>query len=866
MFDPKRNTASDRGSAGPQFEALEERLMLTTINAGEWFVYNDSMNRFVLVTMTGKTGTAEIMAQDIDTGDMKNISGQMGAMDGTWGPTDVFGGLTGQAPLDTILGTAPYLAPQLTVLGLGGNTLTREMYSFDNLAHELWKVDPVTGANVPGSNVLITESGQPGWGFNIDAMTVDQTGMILAAGQVVVVNATPPPPPVPAGRFLIMIDPGAATGSIIDPTAPLPVTITDLAILGGQLYGTDGGNIFTVDPATGQIGALNPLVDITNNNTPVANVTGLEALGAQLYICNDVTVYTVDNAGNCTPLNGTLSLPDMRDLASDGVELYGVYSGTGDPMLALINTTPPANVDPFAVYVSEADMSTKLTFTEVGRVTIGGVVTPAIPQLVATSQVRIELYQPATTPFVNFNGGRAPGGSGGVLIGGVPSPTTQAPFRHVATPVTGPVGPFRPVGVFPGGELRAGVTIACSMGTIIDNNPGDSLGQSVSTLAADSTGTFYAVDNLTGELVQIEYTPEVPASNGYWGDMLIPPIAPSGWSADGGAPTITPVSVTPGIVTPLTDSVEPAWIYRNIQALEFDAADTLYAIGSADTTDPGIPAPGGLWLLTIDPGTAAVTRLAQLDPEISKYHGLVIDGGGNFTAIGAWVHPVTGWTTENTLVQIDPVTGTLTELGELTYWGASLDLIEGLDYFDTHLYATTGTMLYVVNGIDATPLAETGVDELSDLAGTSTVGPQGRFLWSVTYDQGYKLVKLDLLRPAQDFGKLAVAGVIAGSVHGSGSIDAIEMGHLWGNVEVDYDLKNLVVRTDVSTDPDNPRPDNALIRVGGAMGELDIYGTMWGTVSVGGRLNSPHVDSHLSDANFPVWRDPDVPLTVEPVW
>ncbi|HUU20999.1 MAG TPA: hypothetical protein VM389_00555, partial [Phycisphaerae bacterium] len=57
--------STNMGSTGPLFESLEQRLMLTTLQAGEWFVYNGSQDKFILVTMAGNPGSkAEILALD----------------------------------------------------------------------------------------------------------------------------------------------------------------------------------------------------------------------------------------------------------------------------------------------------------------------------------------------------------------------------------------------------------------------------------------------------------------------------------------------------------------------------------------------------------------------------------------------------------------------------------------------------------------------------------------------------------------------------------------------------------------------------------------------------------------------------------
>ncbi len=392
MFDPTVNRSSGDDRNRPQFESLEQRLLLTTLQAGEWLVYNGSQDRFILATMTGNTGTAEILALDLDSGDLANIGALMGALDGSFGPVDVFGGLTGVSALDTILGTPPSYLDQQIVLGLGGNQATGVLYSYDNFTYKLWQVDQVNGVRLAGTDLDVRDGAEPSYSYTIDAMTVNGAGTIVAAGFVVDMDtANPPPVPSPAGQFLINIDPATGTGTIINPLAPLVVPggsgrVTDMAYSGGQLYGIDGENIFSMVDTSGQIGQAYALWDVTNNNAPITGATGLEDVAGTLYVSDASTVYTVNPAnGNCTPLNGTLSRQDMTDLASDGANLFGVFSSNGESILAMIKTDPAKNVDPFTVYLSKADMSTKLTFTEVGRVTINSVVTPAMALVTVAS-------------------------------------------------------------------------------------------------------------------------------------------------------------------------------------------------------------------------------------------------------------------------------------------------------------------------------------------------------------------------------------------------------------------------------------------------------------------------------------------------
>jgi len=871
MFDAKANGT---GGTSPYFEGLEQRLLLTTLQAGDWFVYRGSLDQPILVTLSGSRGTVELMAWEPGDaydpwsgnyeGDVVNIPGMLNGQ-------DVYGGITGDQPLDTIVGDDPWLDLP-NVLALAGNPSSGAVYAYDNTSGELYSVDPLTGTS--GAGAPVTDSF--GNGYDLTAMTIDPvTGVIYAVGDV-----TPAPPaPAPAGPYLITITPGGAAtpiGGVLqlpDPTSNN--VVTDMAFHDDTLYGTDGTNLFEIDPGTGGISGSTPITNAAGSS--ISGITGLESFDGTLYAAGGDSVYIVNPTnGRTVELNGDLSEQDITDLGTDGQFLYGVYSSGGESQLIIIDPNPPGNRDIFTIYVADAAIDTVLTFTEVGEVQQGQgsnqQTVPAIPQRVGNDEVDIHLYGGTGTAItspgrITGNGvtgeTNSPAGSGGVLIGGIPWPVPNNAGRYVAvSDVTGfypgldgqdppqPL-PVSALGVYPGGDIHPGLMSAGPVATVVP----DDLGTSVGSLTVDDTGTFFAVNNMTNELVSIAYTPAVPGTPEIPGDpTTIPPTPPIP-----GTPAVPASPATITVIAPLIDDTEPAWVYQNVRAMDFDIANgVLVAVAGVFSTDPNTPAPTGLWLVTIDPATALVTALAKLDGEMASVQSLAIDEtDGTIYAVGQWINPITLKQTDNALVTLNPTTGEVVLSGQINYGGAALDPIKGIDFWNGALYATTGSMLYTVSGTDATPEMETGVQELSALSAAPDGTDQFPYLWGIGHDEGYKLVQLDLNGAKVDFGRLLVAGTVAGLVDFSGSVEVIEVGHMWGSVSVSGDMNNMIIRTDFSRDdPDSgPNPNNevrptvALIQVAGTLRELDVYGNSYGSISAEGRMNTPAPDSPLHDLN-----------------
>ncbi len=850
--DGKRKQSGD--FSPPVLESLEPRLLLTTMQVPfggglTSFIYRGSEGGLVRVTLSNygappdvddwtgvfpykdPVGTVELMR--FDAGDVAQMGG---LLDGV----PVNGGLTG--PTFALDLAFPLWGNPATVLALACDPVTGTIWAFDNNNSELWEVNPATGQPI-GPAVYVVDSAQPLFEYDITAMEVSPTGVIYAVGTMTDPDpANPPVLPAPAGPFLLTIDPVTGLATPVDPTQTVVAAgnVNDIAFdpSSGTLYGTDGTNLLIIGIASGVAGpGPLPLVDVSNANAPITTMTGLEFADSTLYGQAGNLMYLIDpTTGDCTPLNGTLSQADMTDLASDGTTMYGVFSSNDETRLAIITLDPPSNADVFCVYIAEANEYTMLTFATITEDSDG--VQPDIVQIFDAGG------QPALSIADDAVGLRAPGNSGAVLVGGIPAAITGNPNQMIAAGTYRPYAYFAsPLGTFPGGEIHAGIMTAGPIGEIVryvewDIDPGTGepiqetdpittlptgelvilsvdpgLGTSVSALAADSLGAFFAVDNHTHMLMQGTYNPA-------------------------GNPPATSAAV--GMVV---DSVDPSLAYTNIFALDFDSLDTLYGVATVARLVPGPPAPTGTYLITIDTTTGVVTRGAELN------------GATNITTIAFDslddLYGVDG--DADQLVMIDTATGDVTEavpgIGLTHDDDGSAVHVEGIAFDDVDvLWGVGEKLLYVIDpatGV-ATEVGEAGYDDLPALAFTS-VYPND--LWSVTFwESAYRLVRLDPATPPQDMGRVLLGGTLAGEMDITGSLEILEVGFLYGNVDIHHDLGNLIVHTDAGGVP-NPAdgiltPEECVVRVGGTLDELDVYGTMYASVEATGlgAIPVPHDD------------------------
>ncbi|KKK67427.1 hypothetical protein LCGC14_2954180, partial [marine sediment metagenome] len=374
----------------------------------------------------------------------------------------------------------------------------------------------------------------------------------------------------------------------------------------------------------------------------------------------------------CRPLNGRMTRNDSTDLAWNGTELFVVFVTNAESRLAIIERDPPINRDPFAIYIADANRYTVLTFTEIGEVTINQVPNiPAIPQLVPTAQVDIHLYNPAVTPFTSSGQRRAPAGSGGVLIGGAILPAKNNPTRHVAVDVTGawpadPMVPWvpldaSPLGVYPGGDLYAGITSAGPMAEMFGGN----LGPSASALAANSTGDLWIVRNLVRELsLIIPDDPNAPLDTILTiGAMSLTDVQAITYANgviyayDNATHELWEVDATFGSAQwpwgVITDSIETTFEY-DITGMATDANGTIYGVGTIVATGT-VPAPStDTYMFIIDPWTGLATRTNTANPDTGLSpgpDGPVLDI--TFDTITSTLYGTDG----TNLFTVDPVNG-----------------------------------------------------------------------------------------------------------------------------------------------------------------------------------------------------------------
>jgi len=165
------------------------------------------------------------------------------------------------------------------------------------------------------------------------------------------------------------------------------------------------------------------------------------------------------------------------------------------------------------------------------------------------------------------------------------------------------------------------------------------------------------------------------------------------------------------------------------------------------------------------------------------------------------------------------------------------------------LQAPAGSGAVAVGSVGG--IATTNVDVFSPAANPLGVFPGGDVYGGIFMDQE---PLTNPLVSRMDMGRILVAGTVAGSVRVTGSLDVLEVGYLYGNVHVGYDVNNIIIQTDFARASLPVWPDNALISVGGMLREIDIFGTSYGTINVDGGINildrDPLLVNHSAE---PIW-------------
>ncbi|NQT85183.1 hypothetical protein HQ560_00365, partial [bacterium] len=231
------------------------------------------------------------------------------------------------------------------------------------------------------------------------------------------------------------------------------------------------GALDRISPPRGSV--IHDGYDNQGNPTEVTGMVGLEldedgtlygVAGGNLYevvkadVFDPFTGGLLERAGFIEQ-TGVIGFANIESLAYYEAEpefLWGIESAPGgNDILVRILKKPPKPTDPYSIYIAESDAYTDLRMAIAIPYTVRGV----------TYYDDLRLYNAPTTPYLGTVRNvdyYSPADSGGVLVGGWPAPAQGRPYRF--TPVTEEYHTevVEPHGVFPGGELEAGIHVAAN--------------------------------------------------------------------------------------------------------------------------------------------------------------------------------------------------------------------------------------------------------------------------------------------------------------------------------------------------------------------------------------------------------------------
>ena len=428
-----------------------------------------------------------------------------------------------------------------------------------------------------------------------------------------------------------------------------------------------------------------------------------------------------------------------------------------------------AKAEIWGIYIAKCSSSTVLTISEKTA--------PAWGEVRWTSDLLIWDGEPPELTTVGDVTFTAPPDSGGAIVGlefdyydAQEDRPYYAPAR-TDDPVT-----VQAMGVFPGGALRPGITVAKAAYQMITADSDEGLGDDVTAIvvgddgrpytvdsgvfAADQftddssfgvglivdsqavspDGVFYSVDNARGrvyrkgEPVNLSLSSQASRVDTFAvdSDGRFFTLNNSYVPGDGNASSARGTSLwrslsatgRPQLVGYVTDADVPTFTYT-MTAMAFDADNNLYGIGTAidllTEVPPVAPSPAGPYILRINQATALAERI-QL---VSGATGVV---AMSFADDGT-LYVVTNNNKLGTL-NLDPGSGEITEVATLSVSG-----IKAIRFHEGLLYGVTDDTLYLIDAVagTCTELGPAGVDDLKGLY--STPG-DSTGLWSFTRHLG----------------------------------------------------------------------------------------------------------------------------------
>ena len=730
------------------------------------------------------------------------------------------------------------------------------IYGVNETTHGLLEISATGATTAVG---LLIDHVVGSWRYdNVTALTVDSSDALYSLATVTATGLTPAPVPTASGQFLITIN---ASTARVQQGVELDALMLGMAIdtTSDTFYGITATNLYQIDTTTGvttDLGAL--LVGVDPVVGGIGSITFIEG---QLYGVSPTALYAIDKtSGACTLLSDpdyATGLAELSSLAYDPNEPLGFWA-----------SYQILDADDNPLYSSLARIHLSSSLGEVVMTTGGDNLIGLLTNAASTFSYRnIHALNMNETGLVLYGVGQ----SFELATG-----TTSAPLLFTIDTSNGEVTE--------GPSLAGGIDLDSlafdSSGTLYGVNPDgtnpdsdDLVTVNTGTGAITVIGTFNdGVDDIDGikgiEFITIGANDALFAVSGsdlYAVDETNADVTLLGDTGQTDLTSLTFDADEPGVLWSTRDmgdysrlvridlsstlgstteagntqrlallfddtGPEPAYGYENVHALEFDGAGTLYGVGTIINIDPyhvADPANFGPYLITIDTTTGEVTQIGLISGDAGDLSTLAFDG----TATWYGVDPVT-----DTLVTVDETSGATTNVAILTDPSVPVVVtgVTGIDFVDTGiantLYAVTADTLYTVDPATAFcteigPVGGIGT-ALSSLTNDPN-NPDQLFSTSPAANGVYQLVKIwtDTDLVGYDFGRMIIGGTVSGEISTPKSIDVIEMGFLWGNVTVDQNLGDIILRNAGGAMPASDythTPDNgSLIHVGGTLNMVD---------------------------------------------
>ena len=756
MSVPPREDAAK--ACHPLHEALEPRLLLTTLHGGETFFYHNSQDQIVRVDLVGDlTDSVELFAYDDRFGGVVDLVGTYGYglppvewPSGYGFGTEIIDGnkwveyAAGGDDSDPVRGSrtelfAAYVANATEDTRLVLSTLDAKQPSGNNWMSNLTQFD-----STPFANVWINNNG------NYQPAPAGSGGVIVGA------VASP------------------TTGENADPIRHVAVQDTE--------YGVEFVPAMGVYPGYDLAGALNAGITVASGLMfNMITSLGQGGLGTNVHAVASFfdDAYVVDDAAFLAQLigNGSVNLGiDVAGLAADSAgDAYTVNNG-GESILY-----PDILGDDVRALASDGAG----TFYAVDEATHSLI----RPQLTAAPEVRGELldttvntwryegvqcmdfdpisgvlYAISTTLTDTGDPPNPPDDTGPYLI---TVNTTNGACTQVALleadGIVNPQTQFSAMAFAPDGTLYAViaqtnrlVSIDTGTGAVTEIGPLGVDGiEGIDFIydTGDTTGTLYGVTSTSLYTIDTG-SGAATYSLGYAGLSGMGSLT---YEADHPGLLFTTVQTDAGYVLAkitlgaslksadyatsagtwiahLVDPAEPTFVYDNVTALDFDSGDTLYAVGEVLDLNPGDApaAPAGRQLLTIDTTTGEVTRAALSG--VADLSSIAFDAGDGLYGV---------YSGDSNLYTVNAGTGAATVVGALP-----TDGFVGIDFAQIDggeaMYGVTSSDLYTIDKTtpgDSLLLGDTGRTDLTSL--TFDAAQPGQ-LYSTGVDGAYQLVRVPL--------------------------------------------------------------------------------------------------------------------------